>query len=122
MIYIKALIVDDEIEFAESLVQRLCRRGFESRAAAGAEEAMAILDEGWIPDVAILDLLMPKNDGMATLEMIKSHSPSVQCLMLTGHPSAGSSVEGMNKGLFDYLMKPVSLDVLIEKIEAACGK
>ncbi len=119
---IKVLVVDDEKEFAESLVQRLCRRGFEGRAAAGAEEAMANLDEGWIPDVAILDLLMPKYDGLATMGMIKAHSPAVQCLILTGHPTAGSSIEGMNKGLFDYLMKPVSLDILIEKIEAACGK
>lgn len=83
---------------------------------------MGVLDQGWIPDVVILDLLMPKHDGLATMEMMKAHSPAVQFLMLTGYPSASSSIEGMNKGLFDYLMKPVPLDVLIERIEAACEK
>lgn len=119
---IKVLIVDDEIEFAESLIQRLGRRGFSTRAAVDAVEAVEILDQGWIPDVAILDLQMPKHDGLAVMEMIKARSSAVQFLMLTGHPSASSSIEGMSKGLFEYLVKPVPLDVLIERIEAACGE
>jgi DNA-binding NtrC family response regulator len=118
----KVLIIDDEMDFADTLAERLRKRGLDSKAANGADAAMAILDDGWIPDVVILDLQMPGYDGLATLDKLKARSPATEVIMLTGHPSTISGIQGMRKGLFDYLMKPVSIDILIEKIEAALQK
>jgi DNA-binding NtrC family response regulator len=118
---IKILIVDDEIEFAEPLSQRITKRNFDCKTASGVEEALVLLAHGWLPEVVILDLHMPGHDGLAALDIIKSKSPNSRFIMLTGHPSVDSGQEGMKKGLFDYLMKPVSIDVLVEKIEEATG-
>ena len=119
---LKLLIIDDEIEFASTLSERLELRGMESRAVESAEEALSLLQNKWIPDVAILDLKMPGMDGIATLDLIKRQAPTVEVIMLTGHGSTSSGIEGMQRGLFDYLMKPVDIDELVKKIKEAAGR
>jgi DNA-binding NtrC family response regulator len=116
---IKILIVDDEMEFGSTLAERLELRGFAAKAVSCAEEAMAVLASDWRPHVVLLDLMMPGIDGLATLNLIKKHDPRIQVIILTGHGSTESGIIGMQRGLFDYLMKPVDIGELVNKINEA---
>lgn len=118
----KILIVDDEVDFAETLAERLSLRNFDATVATSAEEAIEKIRSGWRPDVAILDLKMPGLDGMETLELVKQYDPTIEVILLTGHGSTESGITGMKRGLFDYLMKPVDIGSLIEKINEAVKK
>lgn len=121
MAMIPVLIIDDEHDFAVTLAERLQLRNFEAKAVGSADEAMALLQDGWRPAVVIVDLKMPGLDGIETLSLIKQHDPTIEVILLTGHGSTNAGIEGMNKGLFDYLMKPVDIGELVEKIELAAG-
>jgi DNA-binding response OmpR family regulator len=69
--------------------------------------------------VVILDILMPGMDGIETLKEIKRKRPLVEVIMLTGHGTTESAVEGMKLGAFDYLLKPARFEELTAKLEAA---
>lgn len=118
----KIMIIDDEEDFAVTLAERLNLRNFGTKIANGAVEAMTAIQQGWKPDIVILDLKMPGLDGIQTLSLLKQHDPSVEVILLTGHGSTSAAIEGMQKGLFDYLMKPVDIGVIVEKIELAMQK
>lgn len=115
----RILIVDDELDFGTTLAERLELRGFAAKAVGGAQEAMEILAADWRPDVVLLDLMMPGVDGLAALDLIKRHDPKIQVIILTGHGSTESGIIGMQRGLFDYLMKPVDIGELIARINEA---
>ena len=115
----RILIIDDELDFGTTLAERLELRGFAAKAVGGAQEAMAVLTADWRPDVVLLDLLMPGIDGLAALDLIKQHDPKIQVIILTGHGSTESGIIGMQRGLFDYLMKPVDIGELIDRINEA---
>ena len=119
---IKVMIVDDEADFAETLAERLELRDFEIRLASDAEEAMSTLQTGWAPAVILLDLKMPGLDGLETLSLIKKHDPEIKVILVTGHGSTSAGMEGMHKGLFDYLMKPIDIGVIVERIKEAAVK
>ncbi len=70
-------------------------------------------------DVAVVDVKMPGMDGLETLKQIKQINPRIEVIMLTGHASVESGIEGMRLGAFDYLMKPCDINELILKIEDA---
>jgi DNA-binding response OmpR family regulator len=70
-------------------------------------------------DVVILDILMPGMDGITTLKEIKKRFPLVEVIMLTGHGTTESAVEGLKLGAFDYLLKPAHFEELTAKLEAA---
>ncbi|MGD0945927.1 MAG: response regulator [Candidatus Binatia bacterium] len=114
----KVLVVDDERDFLESLVRRLQRRGLDARGVDTGMEALKLVAED-PPEVVVLDVKMPDMDGIATLKAIKDRDPKVEVILLTGHASVGSGVEGVELGAFDYLIKPVKLDDLIERIRDA---
>lgn len=118
----KILIIDDEMEFAVTLAERLVLREFETKAVGGGEEAMTLLQKNWKPDVVLLDLKMPGLDGLAALDLIKKHDPAIEVIILTGHGSTASGIAGMQHGLFDYLMKPIDIGELIVKIKEAAKK
>jgi DNA-binding NtrC family response regulator len=114
----KVLVVDDEIEFLETLIKRLKKRGLNITGVGSGEEALQILKE--IPvDVVILDVRMPGMDGIQTLREIKKGYPLVEVIMLTGHANLEVAIEGMELGAFDYLMKPMDIDELLYKLEDA---
>ena len=115
------LIVDDEVEFASTLVERLALRGIEAISANRGGEAVALVKER-LPDVVVLDLKMPDLSGLEVLARIKAIDPTIEVIMLTGHGSSAAGIDGMEKGAFDYLMKPVDLKALLVKIEQAYEK
>jgi DNA-binding NtrC family response regulator len=115
---IRVLIVDDEEKFVDYLSKRLLNRDYLVGTALSGEEAVEILKEERY-DVVILDVLMPGMDGIETLRTIKRIAPLTEVIMLTGHASVESGVEGMKLGAFDYLMKPCETDELVSKINKA---
>ncbi len=118
---IKLLIIDDEVEFAATLCQRLKLRGIDASDVHSGGEGLAVLTEE-SPEIVILDLKMPDMSGLDVLAEIKTYDPSIEVIMLTGHGSAGSGIEAMEKGALDYIMKPIDLKELLEKIELADEK
>jgi len=115
------LVVDDEVEFASTLVERLSLRGIEARSANRGEEALELV-AAHKPDVVVLDLKMPDLSGLEVLTRIKAIDPAIQVIMLTGHGSSAAGIDGMERGAFDYVMKPIDLKVLLKKIEQAYTK
>ena len=117
----KLLIVDDEHEFASTLAERLLLRDFDTKVAGSGIDALARIKSSTF-DVVLLDLKMPDMSGLEVLEKIKAHDPTVEVIILTGHGSSTRGLEGMERGAFDYLMKPIELSDLIIKIEQAHKK
>ncbi len=112
------LLVDDEVEFLETLEKRLRRRNMDVRVATSGEQALRALGE-CCPDVVVLDVKMPGMDGIETLREIKKRAPLVEVVMLTGHANLEVAIQGMEMGAFDYLMKPVDIDELVYKLQDA---
>jgi DNA-binding NtrC family response regulator len=119
---INLLLVDDEEGFVTTMTKRLARRGFQVESALSGQEALEKIKRMPLIDVVILDVKMPGMDGIETLREIKKEFPLVEVIMLTGHATVESAIEGMKLGAFDYLMKPSDLDQLIAKIEEAKDK
>ena len=115
------LVVDDEDEFRDLTVKRLEKRGVKAKGAAGGKEALEILEHSHT-DVVLLDVKMPGMDGIETLRQIRIMRPLVEVVLLTGHASVDSGIEGMKLGAFDYLMKPIELEPLLEKLSDAYEK
>ncbi|KMY67643.1 hypothetical protein AAU61_06955 [Desulfocarbo indianensis] len=115
------LLVDDERDFLESLARRLSLRGYNVHTAENGPDALAALDATPI-DVAVLDVRMPGMDGVTLLKELKRRHGEVEVLILTGHADLEASLQGMQHGLFDYLTKPVDIDRLTAKIEAALAR
>jgi DNA-binding NtrC family response regulator len=122
MITTKLLMVDDEEGFVSALSKRLAMRDVEVIPAFSGQEGLAKLNEDTSIDVILLDVKMPDMDGIETLRRIKAAHPIVEVIMLTGHATWETAIEGMKLGAFDYLMKPCEIDDLIMKVEAAKKK
>ncbi len=118
------LLVDDEVPFVETMSKRLRKRSLEVEPAFSGQEALDKLGSAKTCrfDVVILDVKMPGIDGLETLALIKEKCPRVEVIMLTGHATVDSAIEGMKLGAFDYLMKPADIDLVMAKISEACQK
>ena len=117
---IRILVADDEVEFASTLVTRLQLRKFQARMVNSGIDALAAIDEE-VPDILLLDLKMPDLDGLEVLAKLRESYPHLKVVILTGHGSFEAGREGMELGAFDYIMKPVDLNRLIEIVKSACG-
>jgi DNA-binding NtrC family response regulator len=115
---IRVLIVDDEVDFVEMLSLRLGETGEKVTPAYSGKECLAILAEKTI-DVVILDIKMPGMDGIEVLKEIRARHPLVEVIMLTGHGTTETAVEGMKLGAYDYLLKPANFTDLTEKLAGA---
>lgn len=118
----KVLLVDDEKPFVETMIKRLNKRDLEITAAFDGEQALLKLEEDKGIEVVILDIKMPGMDGMETLRHIKSKHPLVEVIMLTGHATVETGIEGMKIGAFDYLMKPCDTTELVAKVTEASAR
>ena len=114
----KVLIVDDEKDFVEMFSLRLKGQGERVSTAFNGKQALEILKETSI-DVVILDIRMPEMDGIDALKQIKALYPLIEVILLTGHGSTETAVEGLKLGAFDYLMKPADFEDIKLKLENA---
>ena len=116
------LLVDDEVPFVETMTKRLAKRDLTIVSANSGPEALSLLEKNEHVDVVILDVKMPGMDGIAALREIKKAYPLLEVIMLTGHATIESGIEGMKLGAFDYLMKPCDIDMLMQKVLEAKSK
>ncbi len=114
----RVLIVDDEDDFRETIIKRLRNRKIAAEGAEGGRKALEVL-AAQETDIVVLDVKMPDMDGIETLQEIRLRFPFVEVIMLTGHASVESGIQGMQMGAFDYVMKPVPLDELLDKMRQA---
>jgi len=122
MAKVNVLLVDDEVPFVETITKRLAKRELSVKSAFNGQEALEVFAKHQNVEVVILDVKMPGMDGIETLKRIKNLFPLVEVIMLTGHATVESAIEGMKLGAFDYLMKPCDIDVLIAKVQEAAAK
>lgn len=115
---IKILLVDDEEDFVNALAERLNLRDLSSETALDGEAALQFVGNR-LPDIMVLDLKMPGIDGMEVLRRVKQFYPRIKVIILTGHDNDLEEAEARQIGVFDYLKKPVDIELLVERIRAA---
>jgi DNA-binding NtrC family response regulator len=116
------LIVDDEKDFLETTVNRLLKRNIDAVGAESGEQALALMRERSF-DVVVLDVKMPGGmDGIQALREMKKIQPFAEVILLTGHASVETSIDGIKLDAFDYLLKPVTLEKLMAKLAEAFEK
>lgn len=118
---LRVMLVDDEIDFLDTLIKRMEKRNVAVKGANSGEQALLLLDEGLV-DVIVLDVKMPGMDGIDTLKEIKRRHPLIEVILLTGHANVEVAIQGMELGAFDYLIKPISIDELLYKVQDAYEK
>lgn len=119
---IRLLLVDDEASFVETMAKRLRKRDFDVQVVTDGIAALELLAADRGVEVVILDVKMPGMDGIETLAEIKRKFPLVEVVMLTGHGTVGSAIDGMKRGAFDFLMKPCEMEILVRKATEAAER
>lgn len=115
---IKILLVDDEVQFVDTLAERLAMRGFTADVAYNGASALEKVATSQ-PDVIVLDLRMPNMDGFAVLKAVKQRNPQVQVIILTGHGGDQEAVIAGRYGAYSFLRKPTDIDALLDSIRMA---
>jgi len=115
------LLVDDEDDFRDIMQKRIGRYGIGLNLANCCLDALAQM-ESRPADVVVMDVSMPGLDGIQCLGKIKERWPLTEVIILTGHASAKSGLDGMQRGAFDYCLKPIDVMELLEKVELAARK
>ena len=110
----KLMLVDDEERYLQTTAKLIEKKGYEVFTARSGEEALQKLKAQDV-HVVILDMKMPGMDGNETLKAAKALYPLVEIILLTGHATVDSAIDGLKNGAFDYLMKPADIDQILEK-------
>jgi DNA-binding NtrC family response regulator len=114
----RALLVEDDPGVRSTLTELLQHAGFEADAVGSAAEARRrVADQA--PDLAVLDLVLPDSDGVTLLSDLRSGSPDLRAIMVTGHTDPRSIVAAMRGGALDYLPKPVDPEVFMRLCRSA---
>jgi two-component system response regulator MprA len=113
----RVLVVDDEPAVRDSLTRTLRFEGYEVAEAADGVDALAVVQSGH-PDLLVLDVMMPRMDGLETCRRLRSAQVYVPVLMLTARDSVGDRVSGLDAGADDYLVKPFALQELLARVRA----
>ena len=108
---IRVLIADDERNLCEVMARELARRGHEVEAVGDGEAALARLAEGAF-DVVVLDMKMPKKEGIEVLRELQEFPEHPQVIVMTGFQEVSTAVEAMKLGAYDYLTKPTKIEEL----------
>ena len=114
----KVIVIDDEVDFVDTMVKRLKDKGLESYGAMNGPEGLELV-ESKDPDVVVLDVKMPKMSGIEVLREIKKKKPLTEVIMLTGHGSVEAGIQGLQLGAYNYVMKPVPFNELLTLIVQA---
>lgn len=115
---IRVLLIDDEDRFRESLSKQLSVRGYAVMDTDNGEDAIKVVRHD-NPHVIVLDMSMPKMDGIQTLRELKKIRPEAQIIMYTGHGTTEAARVTGKHGVFCFLEKPCDLNLLIQKINEA---
>jgi len=118
---IHILLVDDEADFVETLTKRFRIRKIPVASAGSGADALKLLEEQEF-DVVILDVRMPGMGGMELLRLIRAKYPLTEVIMLTGHASLETGMQGMSMGAYDYVLKPADFDELLDKVRRAAER
>jgi DNA-binding NtrC family response regulator len=118
---LKLMLVDDEKRYLQTTAKLMKKKGIEVVTAQSGEQALDLLRTHDV-HVVILDIKMPGMDGFKTLRAIKTLYPQVEVIMLTGHATMDSAIEGLQFGAFDYVMKPADIDDIVNKAYEAFEK
>ena len=105
------LVVDDEESIATAFQRFLRDEGHQFRIASSAEEALRLIADR-PPNIAFMDVRMPGRDGVQALQTIRAEFPQVYVVMMTAYGTSQTSIDAIRAGAFDYLTKPLDLDVL----------
>ncbi len=119
---IQLLLVDDEKAFLDTLTKRLEKRKLTVSSVNSGKDALVELKNNKAIEVVVLDVKMPGLDGIQTLIEIKKEFPLVEVIMLTGHATVETAIDGMRLGAFDYMMKPCDIEMLVTKVNDAAVK
>jgi DNA-binding NtrC family response regulator len=106
------LVVDDEAKITKLLAERIAREGMNVSTCASAEDALPRIEAGGI-DVVLCDLRLGGMDGLELLKKAKKVSPATDFIMMTAYASAGTAIEAMRQGAYEYLIKPFQMDEVI---------
>jgi len=106
------LVVDDEAKITKLLAERIAREGMDVSTCASAEDALPRIETGGI-DVVLCDLRLGGMDGLELLKKAKKVSPATDFVMMTAYASAGTAIEAMRQGAYEYLIKPFQMDEVI---------
>lgn len=114
----KVLIADDEANMRWILERALSKAGYDVETVEDGEHALdrALAER---PDLVLLDLKMPKLDGLSLLKTLKEHYPDLMIVMMTAHGSTATAVQAMKAGAHDYLMKPFDIEELLITVSKA---
>ncbi len=111
------LVVDDDQAVRESLRRSLEFNGYAVSLASDGADALARIG-GANPDVVIMDVMMPRLDGIETTKALRKAGNDVPILVLTARDAVGDRVEGLDAGADDYLTKPFALQELLARLRA----
>ncbi len=117
----RILVVDDELPIRLTMSDLLRRRGYDVQIAASGEEALDIIFQRPF-DLLLLDLKLPQMSGIEVAQRAFERQPDVAVIILTGHGSLDSAIEGMHLGIFDYLLKTSSPQEVLGRVAAAVQK
>jgi CheY-like chemotaxis protein len=115
------LLVDDEVEFVQTLSERLQMRDFNTAVAYDGREALTHIQSSE-PAVMILDLRMPRIDGVDVLRKVKKDNPNLEVIILTGHGTEEDRELTLKLGAFAFLEKPVEAEILVKTVREAYEK
>lgn len=115
---VSVLLVDDDSTFRQVMSNELTRLGYEIAAVGSGEEAVRRIAASE-PDVVLLDLRLPRMNGLEVLKSIRSTAPATEVVIMTGHGSIDTAIESIRSGAFDYVVKPCPLDELHIRIQRA---
>ncbi len=110
----RLLLVDDEVELIDKLLKRMKMRRVDVEGVNSGPDALALLDRKKF-DVVVLDVKMPKMDGIEALREIKKRYPIIEVIMLTGHANVEAAIHRMDLGAFDYILKPIKTGQVLSK-------
>ena len=111
----RILIVDDDPQIRESLRRGLTFEGYRTDLAADAEQALRLMRDD-LPDLAVLDVLLPGIDGLEVCRRVRAVAPTLPIIMLTARDSIPDRVSGLDAGADDYLVKPFAFEELLARI------
>lgn len=115
---LRVLLVDDEESYLQTAAKIFRRKGIDVALCSVGRDVVGLLQEKMCP-VVVLDLKMPGMTGQEVLRGIKDTFPAVQVIILTGHATSNDAAVCLTSGAFDFLIKPVEMSLLIERVRNA---